>query len=196
MADQRHHHACQGQSLQCVLGVDSNLDGIATDRPDKVANPSLGGGRSRSQKIAEYFNTAAFALPAPNTPYGNSPRNPLIGPGFVNTDISAFKRFAIYEKSNLLFRGEIFNTFNNVNLSNPNATYTQFTVRQDYFLRQRQGGAVRAEVRILAARACKQEDKDACLSPELHVMPKGNTFSIHDRSIHNYRISKGLSHVA
>lgn len=114
----------KGNPFNVSSGVDSNLDGIATDRPDKVGNPSFGGGRSRSQKIAGYFNTAAFALPAPNTPYGNSPRNPLVGPGFVNTDISAFKRFAIYEKSNLLFRGEIFNTFNNVNLGNPNATYT------------------------------------------------------------------------
>ena len=69
-----------------------------------------------------HFNTAAFTVPQANTPYGNSPRDPLIGPGYVDTDISAFKRFAIYEKSDLLFRAEVFNAFNNVNLSNPNGT--------------------------------------------------------------------------
>jgi hypothetical protein len=109
-----------GSPFNIVSGVDTNLDGIATDRPDRVGNPSLGGGRSRAQKIGEYFNTAAFAVPPAYTPYGNSPRNPLVGPGHVNTDISAFKRFAIYEESKLLFRGEVFNAFNNVNLNNPN----------------------------------------------------------------------------
>jgi hypothetical protein len=111
-----------GGPYNVLSGVDSNLDGIATDRPDRVGDPSFGGGRSRSQKIAGYFNTAAFAVPAAGTPYGDSPRNPLIGPGYVNTDISAFKRFAIYEQSTLLFRAEIFNVFNNVNLNNPNGT--------------------------------------------------------------------------
>jgi hypothetical protein len=90
--------------------------------PTRVGDPNLGGGRSRAQKIADYFNSVAFAVPAAGTPYGNSPRNPLIGPGYVNTDISAFKRFVIYEKSDLLFRAEVFNAFNNVNLGTPNAT--------------------------------------------------------------------------
>jgi hypothetical protein len=117
-----------GSPFNVLSGVDSNLDGIATDRPDKVGNPSLGGGRSRAQKIAQFFNTAAFVDLPPDTPYGNSPRDPIIGPGYVDTDISAFKQFAIYEKHELTFRGEIFNTFNNVNLSSPNATLssTQF----------------------------------------------------------------------
>jgi hypothetical protein len=113
-----------GDPFNILSGVDSNLDGIATDRPNRVGNPNLGGGRSRAQKIAGYFNTAAYAVPPAGTPYGNSPRDPLIGPGYVNTDISAFKRFAIYEKSDLLFRAEVFNAFNNVNLGNPNGTLT------------------------------------------------------------------------
>ena len=111
-----------GNAFNVQSGVDTNLDGIATDRPNRVGNPNLGGGRSRAQKIAEYFNTAAFAVPPAGTPYGNSPRNPLIGPGYVNTDLSAFKRFAIYEKNDLLFRAEVYNLFNNVNLGNPNGT--------------------------------------------------------------------------
>jgi TonB dependent receptor len=117
-----------GNPFNIFSGVDSNLDGIATDRPDRVGNPNLGGGRSRAQKIAEYFKTSAYAAPPAGTPYGNSSRDPLIGPGYVDTDISAFKRFAIYKKTDLMFRAEVFNTFNNVNLGAPNGTLssTQF----------------------------------------------------------------------
>jgi hypothetical protein len=111
-----------GAPFNVTSNVDTNLDGISTDRPNLTGNPRLGSGRSRAEKIAEYFNTAAFTVPSAGTPYGNSPRNPLVGPGTVNTDISAFKRFALYEKSDLLFRGELFNVFNNVNLSGPNGT--------------------------------------------------------------------------
>jgi Carboxypeptidase regulatory-like domain/TonB-dependent Receptor Plug Domain/TonB dependent receptor len=113
-----------GSPFNILSGVDSNLDGIATDRPDRVGDPSLGGGRSRAQKIGEFFNTASFEPVPADTPYGNSPRDPIIGPGYVDTDLSAFKRFAIYESSDLLFRAEIFNTFNNVNLGTPNGTLT------------------------------------------------------------------------
>jgi hypothetical protein len=113
-----------GNPFNILSGVDSNLDGIATDRPNLTGNPALGGGRSRPQKIAEYFNTKVFAQVPADTPYGDSPRDPIVGPGYIDTDLSAFKRFAIYEKSDLLFRGEIFNAFNNVNLGNPNGTLT------------------------------------------------------------------------
>jgi hypothetical protein len=39
-------------------------------------------------------------------------------------DASAFKRFAVYERVNVLFRAEAFNLFNHTNLSNPNGTET------------------------------------------------------------------------
>ena len=111
-----------GVPFNVLSGVDSNLDGVATDRPNLVGNPILGGGRSRAQKIAAFFNTAAFAAPTAGTPYGNVKRNINIGPGFVNTDLSGFKNFAIYKEASLQFRAELFNIFNNVNLANPNAT--------------------------------------------------------------------------
>ena len=112
-----------GSPFNVLSNKDTNFDGIATDRPNVTGNPRFGSGRSRSQKIAGYFNTAAYSLPAAGQLYGNSSRNPFIGPGFVNTNLSAFKRFAIYKESDLLFRGEVFNVFNNVNLSNPNGTF-------------------------------------------------------------------------
>lgn len=105
-----------GAPLNILSNKDTNFDGVATDRPNVVGNPSFGSGRSRSQKIAEYFNTSDYSLPTGTQLYGNSRRNSLSGPGYVDTDISAFKRFAIYKQSDLFFRAEIFNVFNNVNL--------------------------------------------------------------------------------
>ena len=111
-----------GSPFNVVSNVDTNDDGITTDRPNLIANPRLSGGRSRTAKISQFFNTAAFAVPAANSGPGNSPRDPIVGPGYVDTDLSAFKRFALMRESDLLFRGEIYNLFNNVNLSNPNGT--------------------------------------------------------------------------
>lgn len=125
-----------GTPFNILSNVDTNFDGIATDRPDVTGNPLLGSGRSRAQKISEFFNTSAYSVPPSGQLYGNSPRNPIIGPGYVDTDLSGFKRFALYEQSDLLFRAEVFNTFNNVNLNAPNGTlgnanFGKITTAQD-----------------------------------------------------------------
>jgi Carboxypeptidase regulatory-like domain/TonB-dependent Receptor Plug Domain/TonB dependent receptor len=113
-----------GVPYNVVSGVDSNRDGIATDRPNVIGNPILSSSRSRTQKIQEFFNTAAFAQVPASVPYGNAQRNIEIGPSFINTDFSAFKNFPLWRESNLQFRADSFNLFNNVNLANPNATMT------------------------------------------------------------------------
>lgn len=113
----------KGTPFNVLSNVDTNFDGVQSDRPNTVGNPSLGSGRSRAQKVAEYFNTAAFAVPPTGQLYGNTQRNSLIGPGYVDTDLSAFKKFALpWENSDLLFRGEAFNLFGNVNLNAPGST--------------------------------------------------------------------------
>jgi hypothetical protein len=113
-----------GVPYNVLSGVDSNRDGIATDRPNVVGNPIFPGGRGRKQKIHEFFNTAAFAQVPATVPYGDAQRNIAIGPGFINTDLSAFKSFPLWKESNLQFRADAFNLFNNVNLANPNTTMT------------------------------------------------------------------------
>jgi hypothetical protein len=113
-----------GSPFTVTSGVDTNFDGVTTDRPNQVANPQLMGGRSRTAKIAEDFNIAAFAQLPPGVPYGNVHRNSLLGPGYVNTDFSAFKNFSVRKESTLQFRGEIFNLFDNVNLGTPTAVLT------------------------------------------------------------------------
>jgi Carboxypeptidase regulatory-like domain/TonB-dependent Receptor Plug Domain len=113
-----------GTPFTVTSGVDSNLDGINTDRPNVISNPILHGGRSRQAKIGEFFDTAAFAQVPAGMPYGDSGRNSQIGPGFVDTDLSAFKNIPVWRESNLQFRAEFYNLFNNVNLGNPNAVMT------------------------------------------------------------------------
>lgn len=116
-----------GSPFTILSNLDSNQDGnAATDRPNQIGDPVLSGRRARGAKIAEEFNTAAFQQVSTTTPvpYGNVARNSLIGPGFFNTDLAGFKSFPIWRENSLLFRAELFNLFNNVNLSNPNGTFT------------------------------------------------------------------------
>ena len=107
-----------GNPFSVTSNTDTNLDGINNDRPDLVGNPYLGSHRSRQQNINGYFNTNAFAVPT-TAPYGTLARNFMLGPGQVDTDLSAMKHFLLYRESSLTFRAEAFNLFNNVNLNNP-----------------------------------------------------------------------------
>lgn len=68
-----------------------------------------------------YFNPCAFATPPPGQ-LGSTSRAPISGPGFVNTDFSAIKRFALpWENMALDFRTEIFNLFNHAQFDTPSA---------------------------------------------------------------------------
>jgi hypothetical protein len=107
-----------GSPINVTSDVDSNMDGVVNDRPNLIGNPNLSSGRSRSAKIAEWFNPAAFVA-APAGTYGNVSRNFLTGPGFANADISFFRNFSIHEQQKLEFRAEMFDAFNHGNLRNP-----------------------------------------------------------------------------
>lgn len=111
-----------GAPINIVSGVDSNLNGVNNDRPNLIGNPYLPSDRSRAEKVAEYFNTAAFAAVPAGTPYGNVARDLLVGPGYANVDASVFKNFSLWHEHNLQLRGEFFNALNHVNLNNPTAT--------------------------------------------------------------------------
>jgi outer membrane receptor protein involved in Fe transport len=68
-----------------------------------------------------WFNTNAF------TPsvlvYGNSPRNPIVGPGRHTFDLSLGKSFTMpyLEGHSLQFRAELFNAFNTPQFANPDS---------------------------------------------------------------------------
>jgi hypothetical protein len=88
-------------------------------RPNLVSgqNPTLPSG---DRTIARWFNTAAFARAT--VTYGDSPRNPVVGPGRKTVDLSLAKGFRVRTGQQVQFRLEAFNAFNWVNWGNPNGT--------------------------------------------------------------------------
>jgi len=85
----------------------------ANDRPNLVGNPELS-----NPTTSQWFNTAAFAFPAPGT-FGNAGRNILEGPGFQSVNASLVKNTRFSERVNLQFRAEAFNLFNHPNFNLP-----------------------------------------------------------------------------
>jgi hypothetical protein len=67
------------------------------------------------------INPAAFSIPGPGQ-FGDVPRNALRGPSFNQFDLVFNKRFALTESTNIEFRTEIFNIFNNTNFAVPSTT--------------------------------------------------------------------------
>jgi hypothetical protein len=110
---------------QSGTGILNSGSASSTIRPDEVGNPlQPGGGTGCPSSLSVssfYFNPCAFAAPAAGK-LGNANRAPLSGPGFVNTDFSVIKRFALpWENMGLDFRTEIFNLFNHPQFDTPSA---------------------------------------------------------------------------
>ncbi len=104
-----------GFPLTVVPGSDRSQTSTGYDRAGatgispKLDNPSPG----------QWFNIAAFSLPALNT-YGNSGRDVVIGPGIFDWDFSTLKNFYFTEKRYIQFRFESFNFLNHPNFGDPN----------------------------------------------------------------------------
>ena len=97
--------------------VSSTVNTGGSSRPDQVLPAELPSGQ---RSIYQYFNTAAFVSPAPNSfRYGNAGRDTIRGPSFSNLDYSLFKNFKIKERATVQFRGEFFNIFNHPNYGQP-----------------------------------------------------------------------------
>jgi Carboxypeptidase regulatory-like domain len=79
----------------------------------KVSNPSPD----------RWFNTAAFAVPAPYT-FGSLGRNALRGDEYLNFDISAVREFPLGESNRLQFRADMFNVMNHPVWGLPVRDYT------------------------------------------------------------------------
>jgi outer membrane receptor protein involved in Fe transport len=94
-----------------------NNDGL-WERPLLVAGQKFS---VPNQGPGAWFNTNAFA---PSTlVYGNSPRNPIVGPGRHEFDLSLGKSFHMPYKEghSLQFRAELFDAFNTPQFANPDA---------------------------------------------------------------------------
>ena len=107
-----------GRPFSVLSGRDNSFAGIGRDYADLTGNPYLDSGRSRSERIAAYFNAGAYAPNAIGT-FGTAPRNHLIGPGLATLDAAIVKTIPIRERYRIQFRSEFFNTFNRPNFGNP-----------------------------------------------------------------------------
>jgi hypothetical protein len=81
-------------------------DTQGTNRADLVGDP-----RVDERTVIRWFNTAAFAQPAPGA-LGSLGRNTERGPGVNNLDFALFKNFALVGDVRLQFRFESFNALN------------------------------------------------------------------------------------
>jgi hypothetical protein len=120
-----------------VSGVSTFKKGFPLGIADQTNNTnSFGGGQFPNlignpnarpagvDRVDEWFNTAAFAQPAPFT-FGNSPRflPNTRAPGINNFDLAAEKWFQLQERLKMEFRAEFYNAFNHTNLLAPNQVF-------------------------------------------------------------------------
>jgi hypothetical protein len=94
-----------------------NNDGL-WERPNLVVGQRL---TVLHQDPSLWFNTAAFR--ASTYVYGNSPRDPLVGPGTHSFNLTLMKQFQLpyNERHSLEFRAEAFNAFNTPQFANPDS---------------------------------------------------------------------------
>jgi hypothetical protein len=101
-----------------VTGRIPDYRGVAIQRPNRIGNPA---GATGADRLNQYYNPAAFAVPSASAPFGNIGRNSFRGPGFWQTDFSLNKNFQISEGKAVQFRSEFFNVFNHTNFGTPDS---------------------------------------------------------------------------
>jgi hypothetical protein len=109
-------------TVTAPIGILNN-GGYNSEWANLTGNPHSGGGTP-----SEWFNTAAYADPAPYT-YGNSKPNSLVTDWGKNVNLSLFRQFLIgpSETRYFEFRAEAFNLLNNVVFGYPNSSLSSPT---------------------------------------------------------------------
>ena len=111
-------------------GYDLNKDGRFTDRISYIGPGSITHGVTGRSPAIEYFNPSLFAdtvcppsvnggLWCEGRSVGQSSRNSLYGPKYINLDFGVAKRFKVTEGSALTFQANWFNTVNRPNFALP-----------------------------------------------------------------------------
>lgn len=111
-------NAHNGAPFSVVASTNTSGNGEYSDRAERLpgVNPFAGVSHKIVNGTVTWFNSSAFADPAPGT-YGNQRRNQFYNPGFADTDLSLFKNTKINDRINTQFRVEMFNIFNRINLA-------------------------------------------------------------------------------
>jgi len=113
-------HAIRGWTLNSNISVVSGNPFTATVSGDPSGTGIIGGARATATGApvsgGDYFNLAAFAVPASGT-YGNAGRNTI--PGITNFSMNAnvFRTFRIRERHTLTFTVNATNPLNKVNVT-------------------------------------------------------------------------------
>ncbi len=95
---------------------DNGGNGNNFNRPNQVAGCDP---YAANHGLGQWINPACFPAPTSGQ-LGNASRIPVTGPGFVNTDFSVIKQFALpREGMGLNFRAEFFNLFNHPQFGSP-----------------------------------------------------------------------------
>jgi len=115
-----------GAPLTVLSGKDPLVNGDNLETADLVGNPIISGSRSKAAKVAQWFNTAAFAQPAVGT-FGTGGDSIFTGPGLWNMDFGIYKTFKIREGMHMQIRGQFYNVMNHAALGNPNTTLSNGT---------------------------------------------------------------------
>jgi len=105
-----------GRPYTVVSGTDNSLDGIGNDRA-KLTGVSIEPPDGSAQTV--WFNAAAFAVNDLGT-FGNTGKGSYYGPNLQTWDMGLFKNFRMGTDTNVQFRAEFFNVFNQVNFDIPN----------------------------------------------------------------------------
>lgn len=109
----------KGTPISITSGRDNSLRGVGRDRPNNLGDPNLPSDRSTDEKLVRYFDTSKF-VQNPTGTFGNTGRNPLIGPGLTVFDLNLTKKFRVWgEGKHLELRWDAFNALNHANFGNP-----------------------------------------------------------------------------
>jgi hypothetical protein len=106
------------------FSVQDGFDQVGLNNPagQTGSRPNLASGQSNNPIVGTvngWYDPTAFVL-QPRGELGNLGRNTLVGPKFVNFDLSLIKNTKLKEKVNLEFRIETFNILNHPNFGLPN----------------------------------------------------------------------------
>jgi len=109
-------HMRSGVRFDVSSGV-SHLNNGQGNRPDRVGNGELS-----HPTIAQWFDTSAFIDHQEEGTYGDAGVFPLHGDDQIQLDSSLAKTFKLFERTQLEFRADAFNTFNHPDFGTPDAT--------------------------------------------------------------------------
>jgi hypothetical protein len=119
--------ATSGQPVNLIYSEPQQFDvsDLLNYRPNVSGNPKSPRGLwvKGATSLTGYLSSAAVSVPTDvSKPYGNAGRNSFRDNAFYQTNMGLHKEFPLWsESSNLDFRAEAFNLFNNVNYNAPDS---------------------------------------------------------------------------